>query len=135
VNLATGHGSSGAADGDSLYNIQAVRGSPFSDALWGNRSGETVLDGGGGNDLLVGMGGVNYYECDGTTWGYTEIWDFAHGTDKIAVSSAAFADFAAISSHMSQVGRDTVIAYDAGDTIKLDHVNHSILTASDFLIC
>jgi Ca2+-binding RTX toxin-like protein len=56
VNLASGTGSGGNAQGDSLVSIERVIGSGLSDSLIGSASGDT-LDGSGGNDLLTGGGG------------------------------------------------------------------------------
>jgi len=65
VNLTTGRGLGGTAEGDTLVNIENVVGSSFSDTLTGDaganllsgRSGSDVLIGGGGNDTLDGGDG------------------------------------------------------------------------------
>lgn len=62
VNLATGTGSGGDAQGDSLSGIEAVIGSSQNDALTGGTGNDTLfggggadtLDGGAGNDSLSG---------------------------------------------------------------------------------
>jgi Ca2+-binding RTX toxin-like protein len=56
VSLATGAGSGGEAQGDTLSSIENVSGSQGSDSLYGN-AGANVLQGWNGNDLLVGRAG------------------------------------------------------------------------------
>lgn len=56
VNLATGQGSGGDAEGDTLIGIHGLVGSAFNDHLTGG-PGDDVLAGGLGADVLVGGGG------------------------------------------------------------------------------
>ncbi len=56
VNLETGVGVGGDAEGDKLSGIENLIGSKFNDVLIGN-AGNNVLDGGDGNDTLVGGAG------------------------------------------------------------------------------
>jgi Ca2+-binding RTX toxin-like protein len=65
VNLVTGTGSGGDAQGDTLFDIENVSGSAFADVLvgtagdnllWGN-DGNDQLFGGAGNDQLLGSDG------------------------------------------------------------------------------
>src|SRR5262249_55722305 len=53
VNLATGTGSGGDAQGDVLFNIQGLIGSGYADSLVGT-SGADSLEGGAGDDTLIG---------------------------------------------------------------------------------
>ncbi len=65
VNLATGTGVGGDAQGDTLTGIENVTGSSYDDSLTGNSgdnilvggSGDDTLDGGSGNDTLYGGDG------------------------------------------------------------------------------
>ncbi|OWJ66199.1 calcium-binding protein [Inquilinus limosus] len=67
VNLATHAASGGDAAGDTLSNIEWLRGSEFDDGLTGDGSanrlsglgGADLLDGGDGNDQLIGGGGAD----------------------------------------------------------------------------
>src|SRR6478735_1973843 len=68
INLATGRGVGGSAEGDTLISIENVFGSNFNDTLTGTsganqlhgQDGNDVIKGGGGNDfLLVGNGESN----------------------------------------------------------------------------
>lgn len=62
VNLSTGTGSGGTAQGDKLISIENVHGSAFADVITGNsasnwltgNAGNDTLDGGAGNDILIG---------------------------------------------------------------------------------
>ncbi|KAK0329197.1 hypothetical protein LTR94_037778, partial [Friedmanniomyces endolithicus] len=51
VNLATGVGRRGDAEGDRLTGIEALTGSAQGDTLTGN-AGANTLDGGAGDDML-----------------------------------------------------------------------------------
>ena len=79
VNLATGYGHGGSAEGDRLFRIENVYGSYYNDTLIGNDAsnelygldGNDVLKGGGGadglaggsgDDILKGGGGADYLE-------------------------------------------------------------------------
>jgi Ca2+-binding RTX toxin-like protein len=61
VNLATGRGYGGTAEGDTLVSIENVFGSNYNDTLTGNSSANE-LRGGDGNDVLKGGGGNDYLE-------------------------------------------------------------------------
>ncbi|GGF54205.1 hypothetical protein GCM10007301_12140 [Azorhizobium oxalatiphilum] len=55
VNLATGEGQGGDAEGDTLFYIHGLVGSAFDDVLIGSTD-DDVLDGGAGNDHLIAGG-------------------------------------------------------------------------------
>ncbi len=58
VDLSTGRGHGGDAEGDVLVSIENVYGSAFADKLIGD-AGDNELHGGGGNDTLIGGGGAD----------------------------------------------------------------------------
>jgi Ca2+-binding RTX toxin-like protein len=59
VNLATGYGYGGEAEGDRLYNIENVQGTAsYNDYLYGSAA-NNVLSGYGGNDFLQGGAGAD----------------------------------------------------------------------------
>jgi Ca2+-binding RTX toxin-like protein len=58
VDLATGKGSGGEAQGDLLYNVENLSGSQGSDSLYGN-AGANLLQGWNGNDVLRGGAGAD----------------------------------------------------------------------------
>jgi Ca2+-binding RTX toxin-like protein len=63
VNLTSGTGSGGAAEFDTLVNIEDLLGSSFGDSLTGN-AGANVIDGRDGNDTLNGLGGADQFKFD-----------------------------------------------------------------------
>ncbi|WP_323766346.1 Hint domain-containing protein [Marinovum sp.] len=58
INLATGTGAGGDAEGDTLTGIENVTGSDFGDAVLGDGQAN-VIDGGGGDDTLFGAEGAD----------------------------------------------------------------------------
>jgi Ca2+-binding RTX toxin-like protein len=63
VDLATGIGTSGDAEGDTLISIERLIGSAFTDVLIGS-DGANTLDGGAGSDFLLGGLGNDIYVVD-----------------------------------------------------------------------
>jgi serralysin len=61
VNLATGRGVGGSAEGDTLISIENVFGSNFNDTLTGT-SGANQLHGQDGNDVIKGGGGDDFLD-------------------------------------------------------------------------
>lgn len=59
VNLVTGQGTGGFAQGDTLSGVELVEGSNFADTLTGS-AGADVLRGGAGNDTIRGGAGNDY---------------------------------------------------------------------------
>ncbi len=93
VNLATGTGSGGDAQGDKLSSIENVTGSGFDDHLTGNAVANQIF-GGGGADILTGGAGAD-------TFVFKAILDSAPGhEDQITDFSSAQGD------HISLVGID-----------------------------
>ncbi|MGO4727984.1 MULTISPECIES: calcium-binding protein [unclassified Inquilinus] len=100
VNLATGAGVGGDAQGDTLSGIEQVLGSAFNDVLTGDASantlqglgGDDTLTGGGGGDLLKGGAGNDTFvylvigDSTVAAAGKDVIGDFSTG-DKIDLSA------------------------------------------------
>jgi Ca2+-binding RTX toxin-like protein len=61
INLATGRGFGGTAEGDTLISIENVFGSNFNDTITGT-SGANQLHGGEGNDVIKGGGGNDFLD-------------------------------------------------------------------------
>ncbi|WP_459789796.1 cadherin domain-containing protein [Alteriqipengyuania sp. 357] len=59
VNLTTGIGAGGFAQGDTLSGIELVEGSSYNDTITGS-AGDDVLSGGGGNDTIYGGAGDDH---------------------------------------------------------------------------
>ncbi|MEZ5774671.1 MAG: matrixin family metalloprotease [Hyphomicrobiaceae bacterium] len=70
VDLATGHGSGGDADGDQLISIENLVGSAFDDTLTGD-GGSNRIEGGEGRNHLYGGGGADTL-IGGTTYDWME---------------------------------------------------------------
>ncbi|WP_145927671.1 Ig-like domain-containing protein, partial [Bradyrhizobium neotropicale] len=68
----------------------------------------------------------------GFGFGKETIVGFNTSKDVIQLSTAQFANFAAVMASAKQIGNDTIITGDASDTIDLSGVRLSSLTASDF---
>jgi Ca2+-binding RTX toxin-like protein len=138
VSLDNGAAFYGDAQGDAFTNFENLVGSFHDDRLTGD-SGANVITGGGGNDILVGdsyfptVTGADTFVYETTSFGNDVIGDFRHGEDRIQFDQDIFANFAAVQTHMSQVGADTVITLNANNSITLYGVNAASLGASDFV--
>ena len=103
INLVTGTGSGGHAEGDILININYVNGSAFNDVLIGNegdntlvggRGGDNFIDGGAGDDFLAGsntgddhiMGGAGSDFMNGG--GGIDTVDYSLSTSRVVLSTA-----------------------------------------------
>jgi len=97
-------------------------------------SGNDVLDGGTGDDELNGESGNDVFIFR-AGFAHDTVTDFTAGIgngDVIDVSTDLFADFASILAAASQVGDDTIITYDAGNSITLKNVTLTSLHQDDF---
>ena len=75
INLATGRGVGGSAEGDTLISIENVFGSNFNDTLTGT-SGANQLHGQDGNDVIKGGGGNDFLDGgNGNDILVSIIWD------------------------------------------------------------
>ena len=122
VSLATGHGSGGDAQGDTLINIENLTGSAFNDTLEGN----------GGNNVLAGGGGVDTVSYEHAAAGVTVSLAVtaaqntkAGGTDTLTgfenLTGTAFDDVLTGSSGANVLiglsGNDTLNGGGGGDTL------------------
>lgn len=144
VNLTSGSGLGGEADGDTLLGIENVRGSAYSDHLSGDASdnllmsdaGDDFLQGDGGNDALTGgLGSDTFHFAAG--FGLDTISDFATGAGASEIISLAlgeaFDSYAEIMAATAQVGANAVITIDASNKIELSGVSVVSLAADDFM--
>jgi len=136
VNLATGTGEGGDAQGDTLTGIESLIGSDFADRLTGddgnNRleggAGADTLDGGLGNDWLIGGAGADVFvfrPADGVV-GDT-ITDFKDGTDIVRINGSSFGDLT-----MTDSGGDASVTWGENNTLTFAGLDHTLLTADDF---
>jgi Ca2+-binding RTX toxin-like protein len=150
----------GGSGTDTLLNFENLSGSNFNDKLSGNAGANTLnglggndgLDGAAGNDVLSGgagndrlIGGAGNDHLDGGAGPDSFVFDNAFGKDTVVgfvaagaghdtidFSTAVFANFAAVHSHMAQSGANVIITLDSADTITLKGVTLASLTAGDF---
>jgi Ca2+-binding RTX toxin-like protein len=103
-------------------------------AIYGTSGNDTLVST-PGNDIMTGGSGADTFVFNGSSFGKDVITDFtvqgAHH-DIIQFSQADFNSFAAVLAHATQVGSNTVIAYDANDTVTLHNVQINKLTQADF---
>jgi Ca2+-binding RTX toxin-like protein len=108
-------------------------GSGFADTMRGG-AGDDTLAGGTGNDVLSGGKGADTFVF-AAGFGNDRITDFAAAgkvQDIIEFERSVFSDFADVLAHAAQVGTSVVINDDAGNALTLDRVKLATLTADDF---
>lgn len=149
IHRVTPTNGSGEAQGDTYANIEAFRlTAGFADRFVGG-SGAEAAYGGGGNDTLSGGGGTDFLdgeENDGRltggagndTFAFYErgfgrgtVTDFMTG-DVNEFSVSAFASFNDVRSHMTQSGSNAIITPDGPNTVTLQNVTATGLTAGSF---
>ncbi len=118
VNLATGRGTAGEANGDTLSNIEKLVGSNGADSFVGSAADE-VFDGGFGNDLLAGGAGSDTYlfGFDSTNDTITEN---GLGTDIDRIKMLAGVATKDVS--LQRVGDDLVVSLEQDDGLLIDTV-------------
>ena len=123
VNLATNIGVFGDAQGDTFSGIDKVVGSNFSDGLFADDSG-VVLDGGFGDDLLVGGAGLDVL----TGGSGSDQLEGGLGLD--VLTGGAGADYFSFSRN---AGPDVVTDFQSGvDKIVLDDTFSTLPFGTDF---
>jgi Ca2+-binding RTX toxin-like protein len=137
VNLQTGSGLGGHAQGDVLVSIEDVIGSAFADVIIGKANvWDNVFDGRGGDDTYTGGLGDDVFVFR-LNEGADIITDFVAGGTADAVQlagfGASFDSFAEIIAAATQIGADTIIDFGAGQTLTLNNVALANLTSGDFI--
>lgn len=98
-------------------------------------AGDDILTGGRSDNRFTGNGGDDVFVFKASDFGKDTITDFLAGSgtdDVIEFDDEVFADLSAVLAAATQVGADTVISYDADNTITLKNVTMSNLHADDF---
>jgi Ca2+-binding RTX toxin-like protein len=93
-------------------------------------NGNDIMTGGGGDDRVVGGNGNNTFVF-GAGFGHDTVADFGSG-DHIQFVDGVFQNFQSVLAASQQVGGDTVITRDAGDSIVLQGVTLGSLSANNF---
>lgn len=143
ISLLDGRGYGGAANGDIYVSIENVEGTnSYNDILIGDNNnnelrgykGDDYLEGNGGKDFLTGGLGNDTF-IFAANFGKDIITDFVAGSgigDVIDFAVDVFQDFQSVLNAATQVGTDTVIAYDVDNTVTLRNVQLSNLHEDDF---
>jgi Ca2+-binding RTX toxin-like protein len=111
-------------------NPTVLDGGNGNDTLTGGIYADALI-GGHGNDTMTGGNGPDTFVF-GPNFGNDVITGFKPNTDAIQFDHSLFANFAAVRAHAASDGHDTVIKYDANETITLLGVALSSLHANDF---
>jgi Ca2+-binding RTX toxin-like protein len=118
-----------------------LNGSAFSDWIYGNggddklfgNGGKDLLFGGIGNDLLAGGSGNDQFVFT-TGDGDDTILDFQDGADIINLAGfSEISDFGDLMNNVAQIGDDLQIDLGNGDSIKIENIDKSALSADDFI--
>ena len=128
---------SGQAAGDTWVDVEQVQGTETDDVLQAYGS-VTVLNGGDGDDLLIGGSGVDHFEFFEEN-GADRIQRFVHNVDKLDLSrffepagggdgALTYADLS-----FSQGGNDAVVSFGNGESVVLEDMRVSLLDAGDFI--
>ena len=140
VNLATGTGTGGAAEGDSYTEIENVTGSAFNDTITGDGTdnslsggdGDDSLDGGAGNDTLSGgagndtlIGGSGADSLVGGTG--TDTADYSGSAAPVDVSLATGTGSGGDATGDSLSGIEVVSGSSGDDTITGDTADNTLI--------
>ena len=129
VDLRTGKGSGGDAEGDRLISIERVTGSSYADRLTGNAednvlsggAGNDTLSGGLGKDVLTGGAGADVFVFDTALGGRNidRITDFTVEEDTIFLDHLIFTGLAE--------GQLSASAFTSGETGIATETSHRII--------
>lgn len=141
VDLADPSNNAGEAAGDEMVSIENFILSGFDD-VFVDGDGDASVSGGNGHDIFLAHAGDDRFRGEAgddtfrfaADFGHDSIADFTAGAgseDAIAFGSL-FDDFDDLLSAATQSGLDTVITYDADNTITLENVALASLHSDDF---
>jgi serralysin len=123
-NASHGNGNSDAVDalfGNGGVASTLVAGSG-ADTLYVTGTAGTILTGGVGHDTFAFP----------NVMGHDEVTNFGLAKDTLQFNMTLFSNFTAAMNHASQSGANTVFTIDANDTVTLDNITKTSLTAGNF---
>jgi beta-glucanase (GH16 family) len=127
VQNLTFYGAGNWGAGNSLNNLIIMGGNDAN-----------VMDGGAGNDVLVGGLGENDFQFEintnGAPGGHDVFYGFHPNLDTVRIAGASFTSFAQIQSAMQQVGSDVVLTIDQNDSITFRDMTIAQFQPRDFLL-
>ncbi|BBD99699.1 hypothetical protein SAMIE_1032000 [Sphingobium amiense] len=118
-NVILSHERATGATGNALANLMIA-----------GKTGAT-LDGGAGNDVLVGGAGADVFRVQAGN-GSDVIYNFQSGWDAVNLSGYGFTSFAQILAKSVQAGTDVVVKLNSSETLTLRNMSLKSLTAADF---
>jgi Ca2+-binding RTX toxin-like protein len=142
VNLTTGTGAGGLADGDTLTGIERVNGSNaagdtiIGDAaanFLGGYGGNDTLEGRGGNDWYYGGEGADTFVFSGAALGNDIVLDYAEGDMFSFAGLAAINDFTDLTITGQNTTNVVISGFQPGSQITVQSGSAIVLDASDFL--
>ena len=96
------------------------------------QSNSQVLDGLGGDDILIGGTGADVFQFSAGS-GYDLIADFKSvDGDKIRLNNTAFLTWTDVHAAMTQDGADVILRFDANDAVRIQNTTVDSFTADDF---
>ncbi|UJW73550.1 calcium-binding protein [Rhizobium sp. SL42] len=116
-----------------ISNVDFIAGTDGNDTIIGTSGADTILAGLGNDTITTGAG--NDIIVFKPNFGIDTITDFQVGAGSVDVfefDNSLFADFEAVLAAAAQVGSDTLITYDAANTITLKNVALTSLHQDDF---
>ena len=115
--------------GDGAYGV----GNSLDNVIEAVGPGKITLDGGGGNNVLVGgTGETDFVHSVGNS--NDVIDNFQPGLDQVRLENTNLFAFAAVQSQMQQVGSDVVLKLGASDSITFRNLQVSQFSSRDFLL-
>jgi beta-glucanase (GH16 family) len=115
--------------GNGAYGV----GNSLDNVIEGAGSGLITLDGGGGNNVLIGGTGETIF-VHSVSNSNDVITNFVPGLDKVRLENTNLYTFAAVQSNMQQVGSDVVLHLASSDSITFRNVQVSQFSAQDLML-